>query len=804
MNIREIREKYPQYDNVSDKELAEKLHQKYYKDMDFAEFSRRIGYEGEPEVDLPPLSRELRAEARGNYWQGVPEAFGEGFGQGLLSGTETALNGATLGGYNWLNRRLGGNAEARKQALQNEADAAGAGDFNRWANFAAEMGGGLSGAPRATAALGNRLLGSRLWNLPAYTASGAADAGIMSSFNNDFSDSGAITEDALTGGLMGGAFGLGGNLVLNPLNRMFSANALTRGLKGGLNNIADNPEAVRVMRRGIGASDDVARDFMNEAPAAARGINTEAADMINNSLSRRIDVPKTIASQKRKYRDFMDNNAGNEVMDFSPKPQLEAMPAESGFNPNSGLSRQDAESLLRKRAEQSGVGIYNDELSNLPNAETQGLGINHFFRGNRTPYVRTLHNTLDKADLRYSQNGKNYAIKKYTDNSTGKDFYDFVVLDNGDLFNKFPTNSNYIANQFSAPMQDVSLHRRLPSDLGGEIRSPRLSDATAEFSAPTQNLSLHGTYPENDVVRTGLPHLLDIAADSVNINPNGLVVNPNLPHYSALYDGLTPFQTQVLDNAIERGAAKTTNKLGTLDSINRIKQELNADIIGSQQANPANRLSSVDTPDTVAMRAVKQRVDKALGDALKGRDRNYRKAKSMEEAYNAGRRYNPNAADSDELIPNLGILDKNAFAQGLYRRMTNNPLTGVNLANSALKYENALAGILPPSRYGNLVDGLNRLSTRYNRVANLGRQAENRLLTPEKDRLFAREQLESKGSILGTGIDWLNQRLSGRAYEQAAKNLLDPNFVGVADSWLMENYPTLSAYLSGMFATENY
>lgn len=43
MNIKEIREKYPQYGNISDKELAERLHQKYYKDMDFADFSQRIG-----------------------------------------------------------------------------------------------------------------------------------------------------------------------------------------------------------------------------------------------------------------------------------------------------------------------------------------------------------------------------------------------------------------------------------------------------------------------------------------------------------------------------------------------------------------------------------------------------------------------------------------------------------------------------------------------------------------------------------------------------------------------------------------
>ncbi len=799
MNIREIREKYPQYGNISDKELAERLHQKYYKDMDFADFSRRIGYKAavQPEINLPPLSPELRAQPSGNYGNGVLAAGLGGLGEGLLGGAESFLNGATLGGYGWLNRKLGGNADKRRQELQAMAESEGLGGLNRAADFAAGLSGGLRGASRATAALGNRLLGSRLWNLPAYAASGAADAGIMSAFDNDFSDAGAVAQDALDGAVLGGAFGLGGNLVVNPLSKVFSAKELTKGLKGGLNNVVDNSDAVRIVRRGIGASDDVAQEFMNKAPAAARGINAETADMINSSLNRRIDVLRTIASQKQKYRDFMEANAGREVVDFSPKPQLEAIRTESGFNPNKNLTKKQAEELLRNRAEQSGVGIYNDDLSNLPEVNAQGFGINHFFSGGRRPYVRTLHNTLGKPDLKYTQNGRNYAIKKYTDNSTGKDFYDFVILDNGELFNKFPTNSNYVANQFkngvqdvslnaqipgavepihgaagnqfTAPMQDVSLHRRLPSDLGGEIRSPRLSDATA---------------------------------DGININPNGLVVNPELPHYLTLYEGLTPYQVKALSGAVKRGGEKTNNKLGTLDSMNKIKQELNDYIMKSKVPDDKNSLNLVDTSNTKQLREVKQRVDRTLGDALKGRDRSYHKAKGMEEAYNAGRRYNPNAAGNDALIPSLPPLERNAFTQGLYRRMTHNPLTGNNLANNALKYENVLSDVLSPSRYNSLMDGLNRQSVRYNRLAQLGGRAQNKLVMPEKDWLFAREQLESKGSMLGAGLDWVNEALRGRAYEQAAKNLLNPNFVGTEGSWLTENYPTLSAYLSGMFAAQ--
>lgn len=43
MNIQEIRAKYPQYNNLTDEQLAQGLHKKYYSNMDFADFSQRIG-----------------------------------------------------------------------------------------------------------------------------------------------------------------------------------------------------------------------------------------------------------------------------------------------------------------------------------------------------------------------------------------------------------------------------------------------------------------------------------------------------------------------------------------------------------------------------------------------------------------------------------------------------------------------------------------------------------------------------------------------------------------------------------------
>lgn len=61
MTLDEVRQKYPQYSEIPDAELADKLHQKFYSSMDRAEFDKRIGFSAEPMSLFP--SREQFGEA---------------------------------------------------------------------------------------------------------------------------------------------------------------------------------------------------------------------------------------------------------------------------------------------------------------------------------------------------------------------------------------------------------------------------------------------------------------------------------------------------------------------------------------------------------------------------------------------------------------------------------------------------------------------------------------------------------------------------------------------------------------------
>ena len=54
MNIQDIRKKYPQYNDLSDQDLAAALHQKFYADLAFEDFASRVGLGAAPAAPTTP------------------------------------------------------------------------------------------------------------------------------------------------------------------------------------------------------------------------------------------------------------------------------------------------------------------------------------------------------------------------------------------------------------------------------------------------------------------------------------------------------------------------------------------------------------------------------------------------------------------------------------------------------------------------------------------------------------------------------------------------------------------------------
>ena len=216
MNLSEIRAKYPQYDSISDDVLVKKLHDKYYPDMDIGEFSNRVGYSKNNTVkELPMSLEEAKRQADELHkragidtsWKSVLDAGAEGFGKGYLGGAERVLNGASLGGYDWLSDKVGLGSKERSQELKdiagNPADVAmGATDFT---------GGLLTGAGlfKGASALAKAIphvtkagkIAFNTANLAKYPLTGAIEGGLNAGFTNDSLDS--AKEGAVTGGVAG-------------------------------------------------------------------------------------------------------------------------------------------------------------------------------------------------------------------------------------------------------------------------------------------------------------------------------------------------------------------------------------------------------------------------------------------------------------------------------------------------------------------------------------------------------------------------------------------------------------------------
>lgn len=100
-SLEEIRQKYPQYQDLSDGDLADKLHNKYYPDLSAEDFRQRIGFDA-PYVPIP--------EAQGIPETEKPPSVAEGVGRSLAKGAtfgasdEIAAKMASLTG-------IGGQAE---------------------------------------------------------------------------------------------------------------------------------------------------------------------------------------------------------------------------------------------------------------------------------------------------------------------------------------------------------------------------------------------------------------------------------------------------------------------------------------------------------------------------------------------------------------------------------------------------------------------------------------------------------------------------------------------------------------------
>ncbi len=294
MTIKEFRQKYPQYNDLSDNDLALRLYNKYYSDMDFNEFRNKIGM---PDIVLPPDQLQGKSDAevedyildRINESRKMEDARKtmSTLGGAMLTSGERVLNDATFGGYGALNDALGGNFDERNQVGQENLKNAGAGWINTASNIANTF---IGGAP----------LGTGLYNaagrvttkaLPRLMMAAGAGGALSSGLNSRGSVAERLT-DALAAGAVGVALapvmygaGKGIEKIANRISAKHGS-AKYSDVAGDINAIANNKDSFRQVRRGINASDDVAQMVREQTDDALLAKSQEVKQGVGQILDK--------------------------------------------------------------------------------------------------------------------------------------------------------------------------------------------------------------------------------------------------------------------------------------------------------------------------------------------------------------------------------------------------------------------------------------------------------------------------------------------------------------------------------------
>ena len=304
MNIQEIRVKYPEYNDLSDEQLAQGLYNKFYSDMDYSDFSQKIGL-NTPKIK--PLTDEQKAKPRNTDYLGIIGAGLEGFGEGIEAGTNRAINAASLGAYDWLNRKFLGDQYGKQQReLEQRAESAGAGGLNTLANLLTDIGAG--GATTGNVAY-NLAGKAGLKGLGQLIGAGALEGSAWGATGSDTLEQAAtnIPVGAITGGVVSGGLGAIGNAI-----KRFSPELSSVGLKSGLENALTDNETVKALKRGA-MDEDIANQLLARESEVKNALNTRSADTLEELTGQRIDVSGAKQANRQAYRDYFADNANKSV-----------------------------------------------------------------------------------------------------------------------------------------------------------------------------------------------------------------------------------------------------------------------------------------------------------------------------------------------------------------------------------------------------------------------------------------------------------------------------------------------------------
>ena len=271
MNIAEIRKKYPQYDDLSDEQLARGLHSKFYSDMDFGEFSNKIGLNS---AKLPQVSDEARAQIAQNIKNYEDKQANALVNNELVRSGVALSQGIANAGLNpakYVAEAFGVEMKPLKPETAAERALEKAGEYG----YDAAVGAALGAGAKAKGLLGqgkgkiSKVARALLAPATGEAVATASTGGLLEGVTNPESTAGKVLANLVGGVAGGGLYGA----INGPLR--------TKLVRSGLENIVQDTDSLRQVRRAAKFDDDVATSITNQAAGVAEDINQKSFTDLN-------------------------------------------------------------------------------------------------------------------------------------------------------------------------------------------------------------------------------------------------------------------------------------------------------------------------------------------------------------------------------------------------------------------------------------------------------------------------------------------------------------------------------------------
>lgn len=247
---------------------------------------------------------------------------------------------------------------------------------------------------------------------------------------------------------------------------------------------------------------------------------------------------------------------------------------------------------------------------------------------------------------------------------------------------------------------------------------------------------------------------------------------PLLENFTQDFD---EFQAGALNQALDKGATMSTHAKGTLGATHRAQEVLNDMIEASYDTSVIGKKEA--TTETRELMKVKERLNQILEPSgIKPYDAGISKAKSLKDSFDKGYNFKP----SETKFENLGLetnRDKRAFLQGRLAKIKDNVLSegGTNLATAVKKDENTLRKLMSKDKFDNLMNKANSLEEQFKRLKSIEGQADRELVKDiERGGSPWRENIESKGSLIGRALDVTSNALNKGSRRRLAEAYLNP------------------------------